>query len=417
MTNYYIGETAFNKSLKPLPFTFFQLVSKLSVPKILDITRDDYLELPDSKEDADILGLPWRGKAKDTTYITPCWFDPPIRATKNAKRVNLLCLKIDNPDDAKPFTASDDGADTLSALLGNLNYIAYTPATSTKEKPELHILVEANNVTIEQYPDAVKTVAGYLGVTPNEASFKVTQPMYWPSVFRGDRTSPVIGYRVNGVPLIGASINKPPPGDLDDLGCPPVDGVTPDMTREILSYLRKDDAYVQWRKVAAALKHQYIDDAATGYKLFKEWSARVDPNFDEKECARKLESFKPNLRSGNSITLRTLMQAAAKRGWRGLSELNKNVYVKIQTWLNSLTYHHSAALTPSILVKKAFSKLLRVPNRKSVEEYELLIRIKQTITRLFDTSYSLGVIKQHWKGILKRNLKKSCNYSGSFLAG
>ena len=170
----------------------------------------------------------------------------------------------------------------MSVLLGNLNYIAYTTPTSTKEKPELHILVEANNVTIEQYPDAVKTVAGYLGVRPNEASFKVTQPMYWPSVFRGDFTSPIIGYRVNGVPFIGASINKPPPGDLDDLGSPPVDGVTPDITREILSYLPEDGAYVRWVKVAAALKHQYIDDAATGYEIFKEWSARVNPNFDER---------------------------------------------------------------------------------------------------------------------------------------
>ena len=115
--------------------------------------------------------------------------------------MNLLCLVIDDPDEAKCFTSSDEAAVTLSALLGNLNYVAYTTASSTKEKPKLHILVEVNNVTIEQYPDAVKTVAGYLGVTPNEASFKVTQPMYWPSVFRDDYTSPVIGYRVNGVSL------------------------------------------------------------------------------------------------------------------------------------------------------------------------------------------------------------------------
>lgn len=407
--NYNIGRTVFNKRLQSLPLTFRKLVGKLSVPKTLNIGKEIFFELPESKEDADLLGMQWKGQAKDTTYITPCSFDPPIRATQNAKRVKLLCLPIVNPQEAKCFTASDDAAQTLDALLRNLNYFAYTTASSTEDKPELHILVDVRGLTIEQYPDAVKTVAGYLGVTLNEASFKVTQPMYWPSVFRGETTSPIIGYRVNGVPFTSADLNPPDDTDDDEMRQLPVDGVKTDIAREILSFVPENPSYTEWKEVAAALKHQYVDDEATGLKLITEWSARVCPNFEERECARRWACFKPNVKSGNCITLRTLIDVATRRGWRGLPNITKKVYQRINWWLDELHPDYQDAESASILLRGLFSRMSRVPARDALEEDFIIWEASRTIKRFFDVSFSPATIRRLWKNKLKCQVRESYN--------
>ena len=212
-------------------------------------------------------------------------------------------------------------------------------------------------------------------------------------------------------PFISANINKPPPGDVDDLGSPHVDGVTPDITREILSYITANDTHIQWVKVAAALKHQYVDDAATGYKLFAEWSARVNSNFDESECARKWESFNPNLRPGNSITLRTLMQIAAKRGWPGLSKINKKVYKDIRRWLKYSTGSSWWSRSVSRFLERFFKKLRGVPERDAYEEEVIIWEASRIIKDLFDVSYSFATLKRFWTYKLKSHFQESYSKS------
>ena len=412
MAKYYIGETVFNNKLTELNLTFPELINKLSIHKTLNISKEDYFKLPATKAEADKKGLQWRGKAKDTRYITPCSFDPAIRLSDNAKEVNLICLDVDDSKDAGVFVNPDDGAETMASLLGNLNFFAHTTATSTEKKPKFHIFIEAEDISIEGYSRAVKHVASLLGVTVDAASYKVTQPMFWPSMFKDEKASSFIGSRINGIPLTSEVI---PPEEGEEVeSIPeipqiqlPVGGITVDVAKEILKKVKNDTPYAQWIKVAAALKHQFGENPDVGFDIFAEWSKRDYPGWSYDECKVKWDSFSPDAKSGNSVTIRTLMHYAEKRGWRGLPKVVKDAYSEIQIWMNSLTTDHAEIMSVSMFLKEVFNKMLRIPKRDKVEENIILSSIKTTIARVFKSSYPIGDVRIQWRTTLKDHYQKS----------
>ena len=300
--------------------TFEGLCSRLAHPFPVGISREKYQAL-DAK--AQML-------AKRVAYIVPCTFQssPSKRQTGFAEKCNLLCLDIDGKEDR---TEARRVLDAGFGGLGQLGFIAWHTASSTPEHPRIRVVVHAEGIPLNLYPQAVRTVAEMLGLTQvNKESLIVVQPMFWPTAFQGDTVSPIIAQEPEGDPfmtmdVIGeADASIATPGqkpnasadpdsvDLEYLRMP-MDGITLADAEGALEHLDPDCTMQQWIEVAMGLKHQFGDD---GYSLWDKWSAKGKKYVDSDETEYRWSTLVAQPTDRAPTTIRSVFRQASARGWK-----------------------------------------------------------------------------------------------------
>lgn len=350
MPSYFTGKHVSSPKLERSPAATFQSFVQqfISLPVPLSVTYDEY----------QAMGKKERAEAKLVGYVVACTFPKSPwegRKIEHAQACNLLLLDIDDPDDARPFV---DEPVTLIEALSGLNFAAYKTISSTPDAPRLRVIIEADNIPADRYPDAVLTVAQMMGLTKvTRESAIACQPMFRPSVFRDqdpDLDHPLIvtkfdreAFKLSQVSADLDSLpglvsgNKPARaarvGDsLDDFLTfykAPVEGITLEAVKEALSHVSADCSRPEWLEMAAALKHQF---AATqpdeAYIAFDEWSATGSKYEGDKDTATIWKSFSEQPRGRSPITIRTLLKRAVESGWDS-GEVKEISFKTVSDWL------------------------------------------------------------------------------------
>ena len=393
----YFGGSASNlgivRALTPQTFDAF-VKETLGNPAIVkNVTRREFLAR--SKEERD--------KLKRVSFFTPSVHrgSPTRRAVETATYCNLICLDIDVEKDGTAPAAPliENKGQALKDALHPFAFAAYTTAASTPEKPRLRVVVKADRIPLEVYPQAVQYVGAELlrlpVVTPE--SRVAVQPMFLPTLFCDDDpvyNHPLVvavpeGAAVTVQTVAGAAApSVRPAGEDDDAEDasleslaflrPQVDGVRLEDAESALEVLDPDCSYQEWIAVAAGLKHQFGDDA---FDLFLEWSSRGEKYTTEEDTRTKWDSFKANPKGRLPVTIRSVMKKAAEAGWNQTEAVGQRCYDETRGWLVSA---NSAKILmeqgiPRIAGTLFLSDLQRSALLSSL--YDSLRRVGVTLTR------------------------------------
>ena len=319
--------------------TFEGLCSRLVKPFPIALTREAYHKLEAKAQMV----------AKRVNYIVPAAFisSPSKRKTEFAQRVNLVCLDIDGKTDKL------EGNRTLErgfGGLGSLGYIAWETASSTAEHRRLRVVVHAENIPLNLYPQAVRTVAEMLGLAEvNSESLIAVQPMFWPTIFAGETESPIRAQEPEGEPfttldVIGEAETTIPIAeqrasgargtedsvDLEYLRMP-MEGVKLSDAEGALETLDPDCTMAQWIEVAMGLKHQFGEE---GYALWDKWSARGKKYVDAEETEYRWGTLQAQPSDRAPVTIRSVFRQATARGWSNPT-LAKNIHAECLAWIKS----------------------------------------------------------------------------------
>lgn len=382
---------------------FIQQFVALPVP--LSVTYDEYQAMT-KKEKAE---------AKLVSYVTPCTFPRSPwegRKIEHAGPCNLLILDIDDAEDARRFV--DDPA-SLIALLKNRNFAAYKTISSTPEAPRLRVIVEADNIPVERYPDAVLTVAQDMGLTKvTRESAIACQPMFKPTVFADqdpELEHPLLVMHFEGAAFAQGDISTdteslpgivsggkpsraPMTGSLDDFLTFfqfPVEGIALEQVEEALTFVDADCSRPEWLEIAAALKHQF---AATqdgeAYELFDRWSAKGSKYEGQKDTATVWRSFKEQAVGRKPVTIRSLLKRAVEGGWNS-DPVKEATFKTISDWIMF------GCTTVTSLMSEGVKRIAAAPLLSHVEEGALLQTI---VTKAREFQQPLPLVG------LKKELKK-----------
>jgi hypothetical protein len=283
-----------------------------------------------------------KAEAKMVGYATACTFDKSPwhgRKLEHACPCNLIILDVDNSDDARPFV--EDPA-SLVRLLKKYNFAAYQTISSTPASPRIRVIVEADSIAVEKYPDTVLTVGQIMGLPKvTRESAVAVQPMFKPTVFRDqckDLENPLLVTHFDGraftVADISTDVNSLPgitsgskPSRVSSVNIVddfltffqfPVHGLTLEQVKEALTHIDADCSRPDWLEIAAGMKHQFgssQDDEA--YAAFDEWSATGSKYEDEKDTAAVWRSFQEHPTGRRPTTIRSLLKRAVEGGWKG----------------------------------------------------------------------------------------------------
>lgn len=335
LTRFYGGSKATDGQIYPLQAQSFpQLVSHyFEIPVALPITRREFHKLPIARQ----------RQVKDVAYITPCTFKEgeTKRCDANADRLVLACLDLDPPDE--DFAETDYVADFFSSpeaiadALAPYNFVCYTTASHTPERPRLRIVVELEPCDPALRRKGVRHLCRLLGLPLDfkgvVESTVLSQPAYRPVQFK-DETGiptppPILCARTSGKALDLDLLPDEPEdedatpyayqGDLaTGLDYLPVYGLELDDVEEALGTLDPDCPYKEWTETAAALRHQFRseDEARRAYHMFDNWSANGSKYKGEKDTRSKWRSFKPDTIGKAPITIRSLLKKAINAGWK-----------------------------------------------------------------------------------------------------
>lgn len=334
MSSRYFQGTSVQGQVREHPAqSFREVVDTLKKPSRLTMTRKAFLALG-KKERAEIKrtwGVP---------FFVPATFtaSPSKRSYEHAIECNLLFLDIDElPDGTCPAAPFVENPELLKERLP-FDFIAYTTASSTPEKPRMRVMVKADRIPVAEYPQAVATLASLLDLPAITSESKVAvQPMFNPVVFKDSPAgySPII-VESKGCPAFtradiqgrapsgdneiptqsanGANGHHETPDELENLA--PTD---PDITiaraKEMLDVIDPDITYHDWIKIAAALRHQFSphqEDEALA--LFTEWSEGGNKH-EEGEPADKWRSLQQTTKGRHPVTIRSLVKLAEEHGW------------------------------------------------------------------------------------------------------
>jgi hypothetical protein len=370
------------------PTSFAELVDQvLNCAVSLNITRAHYATLP--KES--------RQKAKRVPYVVPCGFSssPSQRLVELAQTISLVCLDIDDPQLAAPYFSSPA---TLAEQLMEFNFALHTTASSTPTAPRLRLLVEAQELTPDRYRDAVLEVARRIGLTKvTKESFTVHQPMYLPTLFKGETSHPLLwsetGARAFTQDDIGDTDDEQPEpnpfeptgnfdttatGDDLDYLRPTVEGVTIQDAAAALTHIDPDCVYNEWLEIAAALRHQFPLEplASKAFALFDSWSSKGTKYVGEEDTEAKWKSLRPNPRGRVPVTIRTLMTRAAQGGWDS-SLVKQRCYKNTQLWISSYRGEDG-----SKLITEGLGRIAATPLLSQSEEDALLSEIITAARRI-----------------------------------
>lgn len=380
--------------------SFKELVDRyLALPVVIPMSRAAFDALPSKEKD----------KAKAVSYLVPAVFNssPSPRKTEHAVHCNLIFLDIDPPKDGGPSIASTivNNLDVAEEQLSPWSFAIYTTARSTPSNPRLRVVVDADNIPLDKYEDAVRTVAKALALPRvTTESMVPVQAMFLPSVFQGADTEdhqPLLSAVTNGrrftvndidEDLAGVATERKgkagvtPVGDgLDALDFlrKPVDSVTLEDASEMLDNLDPDMEYREWLEVAAALKHQFCG-GFEAYELFDTWSSRGSKYAGADETAAKWGSFKVNTNNRLPVTIRTLMHRAAQNGWHNANVREKQ-FRKLSDWFGTQT--------PSVLMAEGPARIAACALLTSTEE-EALINMLSKALKLAGTGVPASTIRR-----------------------
>ncbi len=308
--------------------TFEEVVAALEQCQTIPLKRGAFLALPKKQ----------RNEAKQVPFFTPAAFreSPSKRDYEHASLCNLIFLDIDElPDGTCPAAPFADNPALLHSALAGLNFIAYFTVSSTREKPRMRVVVDADQIPLAEYPRAVATIGSLLGLpSVTKESSVAVQPMFLPTLFADSPKgySPVVAKCTSGRKYTrsdirndsqgalstsgnGANGEHEPADDLEHLVSPDPD-ITLAVARELLDALDADLPRSEWINCAAALKHQFAPkQEAEAFALFDEWSKEGDLYGGEKHTRTQWKSLRQTPKGRSPITIRTLVKMATKAGW------------------------------------------------------------------------------------------------------
>lgn len=389
---YFQGQTLTGLVSASVACSFSDVVELLNVCPTLPLTRKAFLELPEKQ----------RNEAKQVPFFTPACFreSPSKRVYDQATHCNLIILDIDPEKEhrdgkwietgrcpAAPFVKDPD---LLYQALAGLNFCAHTTASSTPAKPRMRVYVEANEIPIEEYPQAVAYVAKLLGLSSITKESKVAvQPMFLGVQFKDDTEEqhPMLAHEVGsraverkdyagqsdmGIPISGTNGKNghhPTPDGLEFLRAP-MPEITLAIAREALSHISPDCSYHEWLEIAACLKHQFSPhQEEEAYELFDEWSAGSESKYASADETRaKWDSLRPTPVGREPKTIRSLLRAAAQAGWDD-EPVKAKGYNALIAWMDTVE-------TPTKLLEQGIRKILAAPQLSSTQEGALLDQLR-----------------------------------------
>lgn len=391
------------------PTSFRELVDQvlnLAVP--LNVSREEYAAL-DPKA---------RQKAKRVPYVVPAVFaaSPSPRHLEAAQAITLVCLDIDEPQLAAPYYSSPE---TLAEQLMPFNFAVHTTASSTPKAPRLRILVEAAHLPVGRYREALEDLAARIGlVRVNKESRVAVQPMYLPTIFRGETQHPLLlaetggrAYAERDIPQggqsddLGSTEDQEPrkkgeaAGNIDDLDYlrPVVEEITLQDAAGALKHLDADCTYPEWLEVAAALRHQFPHEpeASEAYRLFDEWSSEGTKYVGEEDTRAKWKSLKPNPRGRTPVTIRTLLTRASAAGWDA-NPTKAKCYATTLSWIKAQVNDKTTAST---IITEGLKKIAATP-LLTVSEEEALMQEITVAARRCNPPMKVGV------PVLRKDLRR-----------
>lgn len=325
---YFVGWTVTGEVHGSLAKTFKELFHMtLEKPIILPCTHGEFLALP--KKD--------RHAAKRVPYLVAATYtsSPSPRGTEHARNGNLLILDLDEMEDgtcpASPFVKDPK---LLKSRMAPFTFAAYTTASSTYQKPRMRIVVDADDIPLAAYPQAVRSIAERIGLdTITSESLTAVQAMYLPTLFSKadpELDDPMLAYELEGRPFqvsdtlpnfrvgtMGQKATSDDPDHLEFLRAP-VAGVDLETVRNALAFISPDLPYPEWFGMCAALKHQFSPRSdEEGYQLFDEWSSKGGKYTGPDDTRKKWGSSAQTPTRRQPVTIRTLLKMAKAGGWQG----------------------------------------------------------------------------------------------------
>lgn len=409
MPQFFTGKSVSSHMLVASPAnTFRDLVKQfIDLPVPLSVTKEEYWAM--GKKD--------RSVAKQVGYIVPCTFPRSPwegRKLESAQACNLLIVDLDNSDDARRFV-EDPGS--LVQILSKYNFAAYQTLSSTPENPRMRLIVEAQSVPVDHYPDAVLTVCKLLGLSEvTRESVIACQPMFRPTVFADqdpDLEHPMLVTHFEGRPFKAEDIS----GETESLpgivsgGKPsrvaasnsnsvddfllfyqsPVPGLTLEQIKEALEFVEPDCSRPEWINIAAALKHQFgatDDDAA--YTLFDEWSATGAKYESDKDTTTVWKSYSEQPKGRRPITIHSLLKRAVEGGWN-CDQVKDSAFESLAKWIMF------TATSSRQLMNEGVKRVAAAPLLTATEEGSLLQTLVQRSRQDFQQPLLLIDVKRDLK--------------------
>jgi len=360
------------------------------------MTRSAFLALP-RKE---------RSDAKQVPFLVPACFknSPSKRVYEQATHCNLVFLDLDELKDGRcPAAPFVNHPESLYKALAGLNFAAHTTASSTREKPRMRIIVDAQSIPLERYSAAVGTITAMLGLpSPNKESRVAVQPMFLPTLFSDSRDEdhPLIAHRLDGKTFKVADIsdnlapeyNEPrPTGDIgiDALNFlrAPIPEITLAIAKEAVSHIDPDCSYYDWLDCAAALRHQFSPHKAEeAYEIFDEWSEEGKKYGGKDDTRAKWDSLRPTPIGRMPVTIRTLLKLAQSSGWddKKVKDSCFNVLIRWMEEAGSITE----------LMEKGAHKIMATPLLSAVQEDVLIHQLCTQAKKRFAYTISATAIRK-----------------------
>lgn len=327
-----------------------------------------------------------QNQSKDGAYICACSFDYESegrRCDEAATHSVAMVLDLDEGDFLRDI---DESPQTIGDALFPYNFVCWRTAKSTPEKPRLKIMVDVSPVHPSEHKRILRFIVSRLGL-PNDfkgvkESSVISQAQYRPLVFRGQSESPVIASNLTGIPVHVSDLPEVEEddtmvefrtyaGDTSDddtmsLAFLPVHGITTDDIDEPLNTIDPDSTRPVWRDVAAALRHQFIEEeqAQVGFEKFVEWSSRGTKYAGRKDCWAMWKSLRSHVKGRAPVTLRTLFKYAQDAGWDN-SKAAAKVAQTVEAWL-------AATEDRDVLMQEGAKRIAAMPFKNDVVEESLV---------------------------------------------
>jgi hypothetical protein len=374
-TPYFAGEPASMGRVTALPVaTFADLVETVIRPGV-----------PTEMTQADLLALPQKDQndAKKTRFLVPCSFksSPSQRQTAHAVAAHLLCLDIDDGDEAARLLKIG-----FEKLLGDLNVVVWHTARSTPGAPRLRVIVPTAPVPPARYGFAVTALAGLLGMNEVNHESKVpVQPMYLPLAYKDPEFEPVLYAKTDGRDFDPTALEgleelrgnaNAQDGD-DDLGDieylrQPVEEITRDDIADALTKIPADCSMQQWIEVGMALKHQFGE---AGFTLWDDWSASSSEKYPgQEDMAKRWSSMRGQTKDRVPITIRSVIRIATDAGWNNRG-VTSRMFDQTRDWLRN------AARTSEDLLDQGPKRIARLASVIGPIQTKVLIADLHATTR------------------------------------
>ena len=370
----------------------------LRICPVLPLKRKDFLALSKAERNKEKVKLP---------FMVPACFkkSPSQRVYAEATHANTLWLDIDDSNDAAPFVADPS---LLYTALGDFNFLAYLTASSTPEAPRLRVVIDADNISLPRYREAVETIGAMLALSKVTSESKVAvQAMFLGNQFTDstDEDHPLIAHRADGRTFTEADIsdtgtdqyhsangkngsNGSTPHGPDALFFlkAPIPEITLAIAKEALAEIDPDIDRAQWRDIASALRHQFSPHKdQEAYELFDEWSSDGEKYAGHEDTEKMWKSLRPSPVGRMPVTIRSLLHKAVAAGWND-QRIKDNTYNKLLEWMEHVE-------SPTQLLEQGVHRILAAPLMSSVQESMLIDELRKQAKRRFAVNVQAAAIK------------------------